>query len=144
MPPKAEIIDLVEDDLDEQYKSISVPDDIEEIEAMPVAGPSRKRDLKSASEEKPDKFGEKFDEEQAIRGKVAKLDVEVRLYRSTTADDRSKAFRVRWPICRLFKPNSGVSARSYNCDWTHPPAQKLSNLGTQPPPQPDPALESNS
>lgn len=82
MPATTEVIDLADDDddLDEQYESISIPDDIEEKEGLPTAGPSREREAKSSSEEKTSGYGEKFDAEQVVRGKVAKLDVEVRLH----------------------------------------------------------------
>jgi len=75
MPSKAEIIDLADDDdMDEEYDSIPIPDDIEEIEAMPIAGPSKKRDVKT------ERIGSSdyFDKRQAIDAKLAKIDVEVR------------------------------------------------------------------
>lgn len=86
MPSKAEVIDLAGDDFEDQYESISIPDDIEEIEAMPTAGPSRKRAIKSAGDDRSNDWGDKFDEKQETRGKIAKLDVEVRIHDVPVAD----------------------------------------------------------
>jgi hypothetical protein len=103
MPSNIEVIDLAgEDDLDDQFESIPIPDDIEEIEAMPVAGPSRKREVKSNSIERTNNFGDKFDEQQAIRGKIAKLDVEVRNVHRHSLIARKRASRRRSQISKRF------------------------------------------
>jgi hypothetical protein len=57
-----------------------VIDDIEVLEAMPTAGPSRKRETKSTSMENSYNLGDDFDEKQRIRGKIEKLKAEVRAY----------------------------------------------------------------
>jgi uncharacterized protein YaaR (DUF327 family) len=75
MPSKAaEIIDLADDDMDDEFESIPIPDDIEEIEAMPIAGPSKRREVKTEKTGSSDYF----DKRQSIDAKLAKLDVEVR------------------------------------------------------------------
>lgn len=78
MLSKAEVIDLADDDFDNEYESIPIPDDIEVLEAMPIAGPSRKRAIKSTSLDRSNDFAERHDAKQEVRSKVAKLDVEVR------------------------------------------------------------------
>jgi hypothetical protein len=80
MPFKTEVIDLADDDPTEQYESISIPDDIEEIEAMPVAGPSKSRDEKAVRVRSTsgEDASDCFDKRQSISAKLAKLDVEVR------------------------------------------------------------------
>jgi hypothetical protein len=80
MPSKAEVINLADDDFEEEYESIPIPDDIEVLEAMPTAGPSRKRESKSTSMDNSYNLGEEFDEKQRIRGKIEKLRAEVRAY----------------------------------------------------------------
>lgn len=89
MPSKAEVIDLADDDLEDEYESIPIPDDIEVLEAMPIAGPSRKREVKSNSIDRSNDLGDKFDRDQGIRGQMAKLDAEVRIHRHLIAADRA-------------------------------------------------------
>lgn len=78
MPFNAEVIDLADDDFEEEYESIPLPDDIEVLEAMPTAGPSRKRETKSTSIDKAYDIGDDFDEKHILRGKIEKLKSEVR------------------------------------------------------------------
>jgi hypothetical protein len=78
MPSNAEVIDLADDDFEEEYESIPIPDDIEVLEAMPTAGPSRQREIKSTSMDDSYNLGDEFDEKQRIREKIEKLKAEVR------------------------------------------------------------------
>jgi hypothetical protein len=78
MPSNAEVIDLADDDFEEEYESIPIPDDIEVLEAMPTAGPSTKREIKSTSMDNSYDLGDDFDEKQRLRGKIEKLKAEVR------------------------------------------------------------------
>jgi hypothetical protein len=77
MPSNAEVIDLACDDFEEEYESIPIPDDIEVLEAMPTAGPSRQREIKSTSMDDSYNLGDKFDEKQRLREKIEKLKAEV-------------------------------------------------------------------
>jgi hypothetical protein len=80
MPSNAEVIDLTDDDFEEEYESIPIPDDIEVLEAMPMptAGPSRQREIKSTSMDDSYNLGDEFDEKQRLREKIEKLKAEVR------------------------------------------------------------------
>jgi len=78
MPSNAEVIDLVDDDFEEEYESIPIPDDIEVLEAMPTAGSSRRREIKSTSRDDSYSLGEESDEKQRLREKIEKLNAEVR------------------------------------------------------------------
>lgn len=81
MPVAAEVIDLADEDDEEFYESIDVPEDIEAIEAMPR--PSRQRNgsgqgrrTPSANSMEPPVDG--FDARQEIKMEMAKVDAEVR------------------------------------------------------------------
>jgi hypothetical protein len=78
MPSNIEVIDLADDDFEEEYESIPIPDDIEVLESMPTAGSSRKREIKSNSIDDSYNLGDKFDEKQRLREKIEKLKAEVR------------------------------------------------------------------
>jgi hypothetical protein len=75
MPPKQEVIDLADDD--EYDLPLMSADDFEEIEAIPVAGPSRKRDNSYGNGQ-----ADYFDLRQEVDAKLAKLDAEVRFRHS--------------------------------------------------------------
>lgn len=80
MPDRREVIDLVDDD--EQYESIGIPDDIEAIEAISTAGPSRHRNNSGqnhrvASTGSSKSSADAFDARQDVKMKLAKIDVEV-------------------------------------------------------------------
>jgi len=79
MPSNVEVIDLADDDFEDEYESIPIPDDIEVLEAMPTAGPSRPRESKSTSMDDSYNLGDEFDEKQRLRGKIEKLKAEVRV-----------------------------------------------------------------
>lgn len=81
MPGAVDVIDLAEEDEDELYESMEVPDDIEAIEAIPVAGPSRQRNGsgqgRRTSTAGLDSTIDGFDARQEVKMEMAKIDAEV-------------------------------------------------------------------